>query len=350
MEKDIIVNKIFRDCPICDTEHEVKLVKSISSLCIKETPIVYDEYFYVCENVEDPEEGAFIPAKMMDENILRAKDNYRKAKGLLTSNEIIKVRESYSLSQEHFALLLGFGKITINRYEKKQIQEESHDIIMREAEEDPIFCLTLLEKHKDSFTKNDFQKIQSKMIEKIDDAELKNQNIIKNIKARYCAYQHPTNKNGFRIFDFEKTKALIAKISTEIKYITKTKLMKCLWYSDYLAYLRYNVSITGLVYKHEEYGALPISSDYLVKLNEFMITTTYIGSYEALVISYVGEEIQYDTIFSKEELEIIDEIIKKLSQLGAKEISDYMHKELAYMSTKPHEIIPFDMQYTLNDF
>jgi len=29
MEKDIIVKKIIRDCPICDAEHEIKLVSGI---------------------------------------------------------------------------------------------------------------------------------------------------------------------------------------------------------------------------------------------------------------------------------------------------------------------------------
>lgn len=44
-------------------------------------------------------------------------------------------------------------------------------------------------------------------------------------------------------------------------YLFKVKLMKILWYADALYFKRHGKSMTGLVYKHMPYGALPIAFD-----------------------------------------------------------------------------------------
>ena len=46
----------------------------------------------------------------------------------------------------------------------------------------------------------------------------------------------------------------------------KTILMKFLWYIDKISFDRFGKSITGLVYIHENYGALPIGHYNLVGL------------------------------------------------------------------------------------
>lgn len=46
--------------------------------------------------------------------------------GLLTSDEIVAIRESYGLSQVDLAKLLGWGEATISRYESKAIQDEAY--------------------------------------------------------------------------------------------------------------------------------------------------------------------------------------------------------------------------------
>ena len=46
--------------------------------------------------------------------------------GLLTSDEIVAIRESHGLSQADLAKLLGWGEATISRYESKAIQDEAY--------------------------------------------------------------------------------------------------------------------------------------------------------------------------------------------------------------------------------
>lgn len=54
-----------------------------------------------------------------DDAVLRtARDLYRQKHGLLTSSNIARLRGRYGLSQRALARLLGWGEVTIQRYEK----------------------------------------------------------------------------------------------------------------------------------------------------------------------------------------------------------------------------------------
>lgn len=68
---------------------------------------------------------------MMSRLQLKAADAYRKAKGLLTSEEITRFRKRLSLSQEEFADYLSVGIASIKRWEKSGIQEKGQDELIR---------------------------------------------------------------------------------------------------------------------------------------------------------------------------------------------------------------------------
>ena len=86
---DILINKVIRDCPICNNTHELQYRKRISNAIVKGEKIETEEFYFLCTVTED-EENEFVSAKMMDENLLRAKDAYRKKafkKGLIYKNK-----------------------------------------------------------------------------------------------------------------------------------------------------------------------------------------------------------------------------------------------------------------------
>jgi putative zinc finger/helix-turn-helix YgiT family protein len=66
-------------------------------------------------------------------------DEYKKRKGLLTSEDILQLRKQYDLSQETLAKLLGFGKKTITRYERGSIQDVPHNLLMNLSKDPDIF-------------------------------------------------------------------------------------------------------------------------------------------------------------------------------------------------------------------
>jgi len=112
---------------------------------IKGTSIEYKEKLKV-----DPKTGENIfDRKIEDENFKKAFDIYKKEKGLLTSDEIVKIRKKYNLTQKDFAKILGLGEVTINRYERGTIQTSVNDEIIRVVES-PYVMLSVIERNSEN--------------------------------------------------------------------------------------------------------------------------------------------------------------------------------------------------------
>lgn len=101
-----LIRKIHMECPLCDKIHEIEELKRIATVTIKEDIIDYEEHFYLCQNV-DEDENEFESGAMANQNLLNARNAYRVKHGLLTSDEIVSIRESYGLSQVDMSRLLG---------------------------------------------------------------------------------------------------------------------------------------------------------------------------------------------------------------------------------------------------
>lgn len=68
-------------------------------------------------------------------------DEYRKRKGLLTSQEIKGIRKKRNLSQVELARLIRCGEKNIARYETGTIQDRSFDLLIRLVGDDNIYPL-----------------------------------------------------------------------------------------------------------------------------------------------------------------------------------------------------------------
>ncbi|NLX91315.1 MAG: hypothetical protein GXZ07_06970 [Firmicutes bacterium] len=141
--------------------HSVEMRKRQTQAFIKEELVEYEQVYYRC-NVKR-EENKFVPSGIMDENLLRARDAYREKHHLLTSKDIKKIRNIYDLSQSDFAALLGWDDITVTRYETKAIQDGASDSMMKMIYNNPLFAIECLEKHKERFNKESYDRIRSKI-------------------------------------------------------------------------------------------------------------------------------------------------------------------------------------------
>lgn len=151
MENSTLIRKIHMNCPLCDKTHEVEERKRMTAITIKGDKVDYEEKFFLCVNA-DEDENEFESASMSDENLLNARNAYRIRHGLLTSDEIVAIRENYGLSQVDLARLLGWGEATISRYESKAIQDEAYDTMLRLVKNNPLQALDFLRKNADKFT------------------------------------------------------------------------------------------------------------------------------------------------------------------------------------------------------
>ena len=150
MENTMLVRKIYMECPLCDKTHEIEERKRIATTTLKGEKVAYEEHFYFCENA-DEEENEFETGAMTNANLMNARNAYRVRHGLLTSDEIIDIRENYGLSQVDMARLLGWGEATISRYESKAIQDEAYDTMLRLIKDNPLQALEFLKKNADRY-------------------------------------------------------------------------------------------------------------------------------------------------------------------------------------------------------
>lgn len=333
------------DCPICNKIHQLERRKRISQGIVKDETIDYEEIYFLCTETTE-EENEFVSASLMDENLLRARDAYRKKKGLLTSSEIAEIRLFYGLTQSDFSLLLGWGEITVTRYESKNIQDETYDNIMLMAYQNPMFTFECLNKHKVLFKPDKYTKISNRLIKIIEDngnKYLKEQEI----KSLYVIYTDACEDNGFKLLDINKITNIIGYYANSINNLYKVKLMKLLWYTDTLFFNRHGIAMTGLVYKHKPLGALPIGHNEIISLPTLNVVEEMINF--DICYKICSDKAIDPSIFSAEELDILKTLVSKFKNFSGKDIVDYMHKETAYINTKADDIIKFSPTYKLNE-
>lgn len=341
------IRKIHMDCPICDRTHEVEERRRITSTTIKGEEVFYEERFYFCANA-DEDEHEFETGSMMNENLLNARNAYRVKHGLLTSGEIVSIRESYGLSQVDLARLLGWGEATISRYESKAIQDEAYDTMLRLIKDNPLQALEFLKKNGDKFSESKRQEIRTKIIEKLDSYG-KEYLTRQSFESEYANFESPSDSNGYVTLNIDKIEAMISYFAEQVSNLFKVKLMKMLWYSDALSFQRNGVAITGLVYRHDQMGALPVGHYSLMNLENLNVREEISYNYDTMLHIYPSENADYSSL-TDEDKYVLDNVISKFKTFKAKEIVEYMHEESAYIQTRPGEIIPFSLAKEIKPF
>lgn len=318
MEDSTLIRKIHMSCPLCDKTHEIEERKRITTITLKGEEVNYEERFYFCANA-DEDENEFETGAMTNENLLNARNAYRVKVGRLTSYEIVAIRESYGLSQVDLAKLLGWGEATISRYESKAIQDEAYDTMLRLIKDNPLQALEFLKKNSDKFSETKRLEIRSKIVEKLD-SHGKECLTRQTFEGEYANFVEPSDSNGFTILDIDKIEAMISYMAEKVNNLFKVKLMKMLWYSDVLSFVENGYSMTGMVYRHESMGALPVGHYSLMNLENLNVQEEMSYNYDTMLHVYPTANM------------------------------DYMHAEKAYVETKTGEIIPFSLAKEIRVF
>lgn len=347
MEAGTLIRKIHMSCPLCDKTHEVEERKRITTITLKGEEVTYEEKFYFCTNAAE-NENEFENGAMTNENLLNARNAYRVKMGLLTSDEIVAIRENYGLSQVDLAKLLGWGEATISRYESKAIQDEAYDTMLRLIKDNPLQALESLKKNSEKFSVKKRLEIRAKIVEKLDSYG-KEFLTRQTFEGEYANFEEPSDSNGFAILNIDKIEAMISYLAQKVNNLFKVKLMKMLWYSDVLSFAEIGRSMSGLVYRHEAMGALPVGHYSLMNLENLNVQEEMSYNYDTMLHVYPVANMDY-SVLTDEEKVILDKVIIKFKDYKTKDIVDYMHDEKAYIETKPGEIIPFSLAKEIRVF
>lgn len=118
-------------CPECMQMTEYNVVKRADTFEVRGERITVDAQVAVCRTCgEDIGLG-----ELDDATFQAAYAVYRARHDLLSPDKIKAIRSKYGLGQKAFARLLGWGDVTLARYESGSLQSVSHDQTLRLAED-----------------------------------------------------------------------------------------------------------------------------------------------------------------------------------------------------------------------
>lgn len=264
---------------------------------------------------------------------------YNEAYGV-SKEKIINLRNQFNLSQDLFAKIIGCAKKTLISYEKgKSIPNDCYLIILRSLLLNPNMIKILIEANKDQFSEKDFNKI----------CERVNSSLPNNTKQLLFNLDYvPNEYNGYS--NFSKLKVYNIILFFADQNVLKTKLLKEMFYTDFLYYKNTCKSITGLEYTKLQYGPVPDQFDFILnecikdKIIEYNVE--YHNQYECYNIC---AKMKFDSsLFDEEELKALELVKEKFKKFSSKEIVDFSHKEKAFISTKMFDKISYDYAFDID--
>lgn len=306
---------------------DIEISSNVRVCCICNTPIFDEELDTV--------------------NINRAYEKYRLKHDYLSSEDIQLIREKYGLSQRGLAKLLTWSPSTVARYETGAIPSPSHHSMLVTLNENIEYTKDLYRKNKHTLSRLDQQRMEKRISEY--ERGISEVDIIQLFSKKQKSLGDPIYK-GFVEFDFNKFFNIVLFFCKKLPNVSKTKLMKLLFYADFKNYKEYGLSISGIAYQHLPYG--PVPHHHWLMLDALTESKTLdLKPFQ----NFEGEyfEVLEDpdlSLFDEEELETLIEVSLYFLDFNAKKISDYSHEEEAYKQTKDREFISYDWADKLREF
>ena len=331
-------------CPYCKKEVEYKIEKRD----VKEfrgIEINTYENVAVCKECHQD----LYVNEIEEKNNERIYELYREKANIIKPQDIVDLRKKYDISQRELTAILGFGKMTINRYERGGVPTKSQsDYIKLLIDNDNKF----VEKVKEAYKNGN---INDKTYEKIVSTNLENEIEKNDIQDMYRRVINnslrlkPNIFNGYKTFDLELVENIISYISSKVNNLTITSLNKYLWFIDIVSFNQRGVSITGLTYQKQQYGPTIIDQRYkeLSLLDDKYIRNDYED--ESGTKTIITSNKNFDLSKLKDsEIEIINKIIKLLKNKNVTDISNMSHEEEGWKKTKKFDEISFEYAMNLN--
>lgn len=295
---DIMEKKMY--CFNCNKDVVPKTKVEKNVYIVHKEEILVEEEVFSCPYCE-----LELLNEQLDNSLYNIYNEYLK-KHNLSFKTLKEIRNSYNLSQELFAKALGWSKKTIVRYENAEsLPQNQYLAIYKKIFNNKYEFLKILKDNKKLIDNKTYYKIYNAVNAEMD---LKTINV----------FLYVLNNN----------------------YLTKTQIMKNLFSIDFEAKKEINKSITSLKYAHGTYG--PIIDNKEEHLS-FLIKENYIdfvNNEEDKILFKPTQECDL-SLFTKEEIVIMDKVLARLKGKEAKKLTDWSHKFKGWIDTKNGEIIDY---------
>ena len=331
-------------CPYCKKEVEYKIEKRD----VKEfRGIEINSY----ENVaicKECHQDLYVN-EIEEKNNQRIYEIYREKANIIKPQDIVQLREKYDISQRELTAILGFGKMTINRYERGGVPTKSQsDYIKLLIENDNKFVEKVKEAYKNG---NINEKTYGKIVSEESNINISKEEVQDNIRKylKFVLSRKPDIYNGYKDLDIEKIENIISYIASKVKNLTITSLNKYLWYIDMLSFNQRSIAITGLTYQNQKFGPTIVDKKYdEISLLDDKYTREDIETENGNTTKIISNgNYSLDKITDSEK-KIIDAIIKMLKNKSVTDISEMSHREEGWKKTKRFERISFEYAMNLN--
>ena len=137
-------------CPYCKREVDYKIEKRD----VKEFRKIEVDTFENAAICKECNNDLYI-SEIENENNERIYQIYRSKANIIKPEDIINLRKKYNISQRELTSILGFGKMTINRYERGGMPTKSQSDYVRVLIDNDV---EFIKKTKEAFDKNSINK------------------------------------------------------------------------------------------------------------------------------------------------------------------------------------------------
>lgn len=131
--------------------------------------------------------------------------------------------------------------------------------------------------------------------------------------------------------------------------IGETVLYKLLYFIDFDMYDQYGQSVTGLTYVNQKFGPVPLQTQYkevVINMQEQdelkIFSQDYFGLKQKRFVALKNHAAE---TFTEREKNVIDAVIARLSDMGARQIEAYVHEDVPWKATENKEVIPYNLVF-----
>lgn len=147
--------------------------------------------------------------------------------------------------------------------------------------------------------------------------------------------------------NLEKFKEVLLYILNKVgskPNIGMTVIYKLLYFIDFDYYEKYEEQLIGATYKKNPYGPTPIEFQEVVKkmIKDEQIRKVKDEYFKYPQTKYLPLKDADLSGFKANEIKVIDDVLKSHSDKNAKEISEYSHNDVPWLTTENEEIIEYE--------
>jgi putative zinc finger/helix-turn-helix YgiT family protein len=278
-------------------------------------------------------------------NLQTAFDLYRRRHNIISPLKIRAMRERYGLSQRSLGALLGWGEVTIHRYEHGSLPDDAHNQVLQFIE-DPFNMQYISDRYGYRLRKATLGRLTERL------SELLNQQTADKVVQVLMQSANPKKVDiftGFRKFKPEALMEMIVFFASKPAGVWKTKLNKLLWYSDFIHYRYHSLSISGATYVHLPYG--PVPDSYTVYLGTLCESRTLNIQEVDFGFDRNGEQVTGEKLVSARPpradalpptaFPVLEAVHSYFEKAGSSGITKISHEEVGYAAARPGEPISY---------